>query len=59
MLKEEENVLPKVKSFLEGIGRNSKKSKNSYHSGIKHFQQFLDVKYPGKETKRVMNQYLG
>jgi integrase len=46
--------LPKVKSFLESISRNSKQSKNTYHTGIKHFQQFLNVKHPGKTVENIL-----
>jgi integrase len=47
--------LPKVKSFLESICRNSKQSKEAYHSGIKHFQQFLNIKYPGKTVQSILS----
>jgi hypothetical protein len=45
---------PKVKSFLESISRNSKKSKESYHSGIKHFQEFLAVKYSNNTVESIL-----
>jgi integrase len=47
--------LPKVKSFLESVSRNSKQSKKTYYSGIKHFQQFLNVKYPGKTVESILS----
>ena len=46
--------LPKVKSFLESISRNSKQSKNTYQTGIKHFQQFLNIKHPGKTVESIL-----
>jgi integrase len=46
--------LPKVKSFLQSICRNSKQSKKTYHTGIKHFQQFLNVKYPRKTVESIL-----
>jgi hypothetical protein len=35
-------LLPKVKAFLDGIERNSIKSKRSYSSGLSLLQNFLD-----------------
>jgi hypothetical protein len=32
---------PKVRSFLESIARNSRNSKATYETGLKHFQRFL------------------
>jgi integrase len=32
---------PKVKMFLESIARNSRNSKATYETGLKHFQRFL------------------
>ena len=46
---------PKVKFFLESICRNSKQSKKAYYSGIKHFQQFLNVKYFGKTVESILS----
>ena len=37
--------LTKVKVFLDSIERNSRESRNAYHRGLKHFQNFLDEKY--------------
>ena len=47
--------LPKVKYFLESIWRNSKRSKETYQSGIKHFQQFLNTKYSGKTVESILS----
>lgn len=47
--------LPKVKSFLESISRNSFQSKKAYQSGIKHFQEFLNVKYPQKTVETILS----
>jgi integrase len=49
--------LPKVKSFLESICRNSKQSKKTYQSGIKHFQEFLNVKYSGKTVESILSSF--
>jgi hypothetical protein len=32
---------PKVRTFLEGRGRNSRNSRATYEAGLKHFQRFL------------------
>ena len=32
---------PKVRTFLESVGRNSRNSKATYETGLKHFQRFL------------------
>ena len=48
-------TLPKVKSFLESISRNSKQSKKVYYTGIKHFQQFLNAKYCGKTVESILS----
>ena len=40
--------LPKVKAFLESIGRNSIKSKTSYFTGLRHLSNFVIRNYPGK-----------
>ena len=37
--------LIKVKVFLNSIERNSRESRNAYHRGLIHFQNFLDEKY--------------
>jgi hypothetical protein len=37
------DLLPKVKIFLESIGRNSIKSKRSYSSGLTLLQDFLNA----------------
>ena len=34
--------LPKVKGFLDSIGRNSKASKRTYTTGLALFQDYLD-----------------
>jgi integrase len=54
VIRQTEN-LPKVRSFLESICRNSKQSKNTYQSGINHFQQFLNAKYPGKTVESILS----
>ncbi len=33
---------PKVRTFLESVARGSKNSKNSYETGLKHFQAFIN-----------------
>jgi len=47
--------LPKVKSFLDSIHRNSIHSKKAYQSGIKHFQEFLNVKYSQKTVDTILS----
>jgi integrase len=42
--------LPKVKRFLESIGRNSKHSMQTYHTALLHFQNFLTGKYNSDYT---------
>jgi hypothetical protein len=37
--------MPKVKIFLDSIGRNSERSKSGYHLGLSCFQDFLDRNY--------------
>jgi integrase len=46
--------LPKVKSFLESISRNSFQSEKAYQSGIKHFQEFLNVKYSLETVEAIL-----
>ena len=41
----------KVKTFLDGIERNSKDSRNSYHGGLTRFQDFLDNSYNEKKNQ--------
>jgi hypothetical protein len=44
----------KVKEFLNSIQRNSKDSKNAYHLGLTHFQDFLDEKYPNFTVDTIL-----
>jgi integrase len=37
--------LPKVRVFLESIGRNSPCTRKNYETGLVHFHNFLDTKY--------------
>ena len=37
--------LPKVRAFLESIGRNSPRTRKNFESGLVHFHDFLDTKY--------------
>lgn len=46
--------LPKVKSFLDSVGRNSKQSRQTYHAAIVDFQHFLHKKYPGQTADSVL-----
>ena len=46
--------LPKVKSFLDSVGRNSKQSRQTYHAAIVDFQHFLYKKYPGQTADSVL-----
>ena len=40
--------LPKVKAFLDSIGRNSLKSKTTYFTGLRHLHNYVTANYPGK-----------
>ena len=46
--------LPKVKSFLDSIGRNSLKSKTSYFTGLRHLHNFVTSKYPGHDCQTIL-----
>jgi hypothetical protein len=46
--------LPKVRSFLESVGRNSKKTQYAYHASMVDFQGFLDEKYPGQTANSIL-----
>ena len=37
--------LPKVRVFLDSIGRNSPRTRKNYETGLVHFHDFLDTKY--------------
>jgi hypothetical protein len=47
-------ALTNVKAFLNSIQRNSKESKNAYHLGLTHFQNFLDGKYPTLTVETIL-----
>jgi hypothetical protein len=47
-------TLTNVKAFLDSIQRNSKESKNAYHLGLAHFQNFLDEKYPTLTAETIL-----
>jgi hypothetical protein len=47
-------TLTKVTAFLAGIQRNSQHSRNVYHNGITHFQDFLDEKYPNYNAETIL-----
>ena len=47
-------ALTNVKAFLDSIQRNSKESKNAYHLGLTHFQNFLDEKYPTLTAETIL-----
>jgi integrase len=42
ILRQELNSFPKVKSFLDSIGRESRHSRSTYATGFVHFQKFLE-----------------
>lgn len=46
--------LSKVKVFLDSIERNSRESRNAYHRGLTHFQNFLDEKYPTLTVEYIL-----
>ena len=47
-------TLTNVKAFLDSIQRNSKESKDAYHLGLTHFQNFLDEKYPTLTAETIL-----
>ncbi|CAN5356334.1 hypothetical protein BH18THE2_BH18THE2_22700 [soil metagenome] len=49
-------ALPKVNEFLNSIQRNSKDSRNAYHLGLTHFQDFLDEKYPTFTVETILER---
>ena len=46
--------LPKVKSFLDSIGRNSIKSRTSYFTGLHHLHNFIVKKYPTYTCESIL-----
>lgn len=44
----------KVKVFLNSIERNSQDTKNAYHLGLTHFQNFLDEKYSTQTQSQTL-----
>jgi integrase len=50
--------LTKVKVFLDSIERNSRESRNAYHRGLIHFQNFLDEKYPTITVESILQPLL-
>lgn len=49
-------ALANVKAFLDSIQRNSRESKNAYHLGLTHFQNFLDEKYPTLTAQTILHR---
>jgi integrase len=45
--------MPKVKTFLESISRNSKNSERVYQTGLSYFHSFLN-KYPGHTIETIL-----
>jgi integrase len=48
--------LPKVKLFLDSIGRNSKKSKRTYFTGLRHLHNFITQKYTQFDCESILEQ---
>jgi integrase len=46
---------PRVRTFLESIARNSRNSKASYETGLKHFQRFLVGSATSSDTSNNTN----
>ena len=46
--------LPKVKLFLDSIGRNSLKSKTSYFTGLRHLHNYVTAKIPGHDCESIL-----
>ncbi len=45
-LRRQMRAMPKVKSFLDSVSRNSNNTKRNYETGITHFYAFLNEKNP-------------
>jgi hypothetical protein len=43
-LRRQMRAMPKVKSFLDSVSRNSNNTKRNYETGITHFYAFLNEK---------------
>jgi site-specific recombinase XerD len=40
--------------FLDSIERNSRETRNAYHRGLTHFQNFLNEKYPTLTVESIL-----
>ena len=46
--------LPKVRAFLESIGRNSLWTRKNYETGLVHFHDFLTTKYANDHSPETV-----
>lgn len=46
-----------VSTFLNSIGRNSKNSRKAYHTGLMHFENFLEKKYKFKPERIISSLF--
>ena len=59
IVRQQTNNQPKVKVFLDTIGRNSLKTKRIYETALVHFQEYLNEKYDYKHTlESIVNEIL-
>jgi hypothetical protein len=49
---------PKVRTLLESVARNSRNSKATYETGLKHFQRFLVGSTTTKASERKRRGFL-
>ena len=57
--KEELCSLPKVRSFLDSVNRNSKKTREAYAAGLIHFQDFIQFQFNDNNKKNmIVRQFL-
>ena len=47
--------LPKVKRFLESVGRNSVSSQQTYFTGLLYLQNFLGKNYPSHSVETILS----
>jgi integrase len=59
IVRQQTNNQPKVKVFLDTIGRNSLKTKRIYETALVHFQEYLNEKYDYKHSlESIVNEIL-
>jgi integrase len=53
MLQPPQQHIGSVNAFLNSIGRNSKNSRKAYHTGLMHFENFIQEKYELKAERII------